>query len=96
MKDLSTMLADLRRPSLLIRAARAGQPQYNRKAHLRRVLGVHDTIRTAEAVMRLMEIEAELDADRRTGAAHYSAVRHVDVMVALMAEGQLLSCSQTA
>jgi hypothetical protein len=90
MKDLATRLSELRRPGLLIRAARAGQVSYNRTAHLRRVLGTSSEIRSADAVMRLMDIEAEIDSARRSDAAYYSAVRHVDVLVALVAEAALL------
>lgn len=90
MKDLHSMLCDLRRPGLLIRAARSGVAEYNRSPHLRRVLGSNAPERPAEAVMRLLEIEADLNAERLVRAAQYSTVRHVDVLVALMAEARLL------
>lgn len=90
MKDISSMIRALRRPVLLIRAARAGALSYNRKAHLRRVLSDTTPPRPAEAALRLIELEAEINEQRITNAAHYSVVRHVDVMVALLGEAQLL------
>lgn len=90
MKDIQGMLADLRRPSLLIRAARAGLDNYNRRPHLRRVLCLTEDVRPAQTVLQLMEIEAQLNEDRQAGTAHYSVVRYVDVLVALLGEAQLL------
>ncbi|WP_370311319.1 DUF6477 family protein [Sagittula sp.] len=90
MKDVLGMLSDLRRPRLLIRAARIGAQEYRRVPHLRRVLGFAALPRSGVALMRLMEIEAELDERRRGGDAAYSVSRHVEVLTAMMGEARLL------
>ncbi len=90
MQDLLGMLSTLRRPRLLIRAARIGARDYNREAHLHRLLGYGALPRPASALMRLIEEERDLDAQRRADAAGYSLVRHLDVLIAMMGEAQLL------
>lgn len=92
MQDLFGMVAALRRPALLVRAARFGLEDYCRDTHLPRILrgGGSAPARTGSAVMRLLELEDSLDAKRRTRAADYSVARHVEVLIALMAETRLL------
>jgi hypothetical protein len=41
-------------------------------------------------VARLLEAEEEVEQVRRTGATGYNAIRHVDLLIALMAEARLL------
>lgn len=41
MKDILSVVEDLRRPKLLLRAARHGADEYRREQHLRRHLGGH-------------------------------------------------------
>ena len=94
MRDILATLEMLRRPGLLIRAARLGAESYRRETHLRRVLGLAAPRRSGAALMALMDIEAELDAQRRRDSATYSVARHVDVMIAMMAEAQLLRASR--
>ncbi|MDA5556080.1 DUF6477 family protein [Shimia sp. MMG029] len=93
MQGTLSQLATLRRPRLLIRAARAGTQDYTRNQHLKRVLGVTQTPRNLEALTRLMTLEAELNEERRKNAASYSIVRHVDLMIAMMGEAQLLQAT---
>ncbi|EBA07318.1 DUF6477 family protein [Sagittula stellata] len=90
MKDVLGILNDLRRPRLLIRAARIGAQEYRRSPHLRRVLGDAVLPRSGVALMRLLEIEAELDERRRSGDATYSVSRHVEVLTAMMGEACVL------
>lgn len=80
----------LRRPPLLIRAARIGLCAYRREVHLRRHLGPGPLPGGAQVLARLIEIEAALEAARQERAADYSAARHVDVMIAMMEEARLL------
>lgn len=91
MQDLMSMLNSLRRPRLLIRTARIGARDYVRDRHLRRILGYGALPRSAEAVMKLMEIERGLDDQRRADDAGYSLTRHLDVLIAMMGEAQLLA-----
>lgn len=94
MKDLMSMLNSLCRPRLLIRAARIGAQDYTRDRHLRRLLGYGALPRSAEALMRLMEIERGLDDQRRADDAGYSLPRHLDVLIAMVGEAQLLAASR--
>lgn len=96
MQDLMTMLSALRRPRLLIRAARFGQQDYNRERHLQRILGYGALPRPAAALMKLMELEREVDEQRRTDDEGYSLTRHVDLMIAMMAEARLVQASRAS
>ena len=89
MTDLFTMLNQLRRPRLLIQAARAGSEEYRRDPHLRRLFGHGRLPKSGDALMRLMDIESELNQQRREGVGGYSLVAHVDVLIAMMREARL-------
>lgn len=90
MQDVQTMLNNLHRPRLLIRAARAGALEYNRNRHLQRLLGYGALPRTTQALMRLIEIERALNEQRKDNEAGYRLTRHLDVLIALVGEAQLL------
>ena len=90
MLDISARIAQLRRPGLLIKAARFGLDDYVRNMHLRRILKTDSIPRPAPAVMQLLDIESALNTARIEKQATYSVARHVDVMIALMAEAQIL------
>ncbi|MBW6505503.1 MAG: hypothetical protein K0B00_01995 [Rhodobacteraceae bacterium] len=91
MTDFTSILAELRRPRLLIRAARLGLADYNRSRDLRRIVRSTETIAPERAVAYLIAAEAEMEETRRAGAAQYSLVRHIDVLIALLAEARLLT-----
>jgi hypothetical protein len=80
-------LAHLRRPRLLIRAARLGLGEYRRERDLRRLIGT--TTPPAEVLSRLIQAEIRHETHRRSGAATYSAADHVDVLIALVSEARL-------
>ncbi len=88
MTDFRALLADLRRPQLLIRAARLGLADYRRDRDLRRLLDAQPT--PIRAVTRLLGEEEVLEATRKSGDAGYSVSRHIEVLIALMAEVSLL------
>ncbi|MDV7144957.1 DUF6477 family protein [Tropicimonas sp. TH_r6] len=90
MTDFSQALANLRRPGLLIRAARHGQQGYDRKRDLKRITRGDEVPAPERAVRRLMDLEAELEYSRRTRDAAYSPTRHVETLIALMAEARAL------
>ncbi len=94
MQDLMGLLSALRRPRLLIRTARIGAKDYNRDRHLQRILGYGSLPRPAPALMRLMELEQDLDTQRREDDAGYSLHRHLDILIAMMGEIQLLQASR--
>ena len=93
MQDLLTMLAKLHRPRLLMRAARIGAEDYHRSTHLPRLLGFGMLPRHGTALMKLLDIEAELNAQRKAGDAGYSLVRHVDVLIAMVGEARFLKAA---
>jgi Family of unknown function (DUF6477) len=88
MTDCRTMLATLRRPRLLMRAARFGLADYRRERDLRRCVG--GAASPEDTVTSLMTVEARLEATRITGDAAYSVARHIEVLIALLAEAQFL------
>jgi len=90
MLDIQTRVAQLRRPAILIRAARFGLDDYTRGTHLCRILQNDPAPKPAPAVMQLLDIEAALNDDRIHKRSTYSVARHVDVMIALMAENETL------
>lgn len=96
MHDILTTLESLRRPRLLIRAARIGAAEYRRDAHLRRHFGYGTLPRSGAALARLVEMEEALNEQRRIGTGGYSATSHVEVLIAMMGEARLLRGTRTA
>lgn len=90
MTDFTQAISRLRRPGLLIKAARYGQQGYDRKRDLKRITHGEDLPAPERAVRRLMDLEAELEYSRRTHDAAYSPIRHVETLTALMAEARAL------
>jgi hypothetical protein len=90
MQDILTRLNSLHRPSLLMRAARIGSERYRRASHLRRLLGCTTLPRSGPALMHLIEIEAELNDQRKMADASYCLVRHVEVVIAMIGEARVL------
>lgn len=98
MTDAFSALAPLRRPKLLIRAARAGLDLYRPERDLPHVLrragaGAADVPRAALDV--LLATEDRLETRRRAGDAAYRASAHVEVMTALLAEAGRVQAQQT-
>ena len=96
MQDILSMLKTLRRPSLLMRAARIGAEDYSRASHLPRILGYGVLPKHGNALMRLMEVEATLNDQRIDGDTSYNLVKHIDVLIALVGEARILRTSQSA
>ena len=90
MTDFVKLLSNVRRPRLLIRAARFGVQDYDRARDLKRVMKSSTAPSPARALNCLMTEEARLEEIRLTGDATYSVARHVEVLIALMAEVRLL------
>lgn len=90
MLDLLGMIAALNRPRLLVSAARFGVEEYARGAELPRLLKCAGPPRTGEAIVRLLDLEAGLEARRIVGAADYAVARHVAVLAALLGEARIL------
>lgn len=94
MSDCRTLLASLRRPRLLMRAARFGLAEYRRERDLRRYVAA--TASPEDTVSSLISVEARLEATRVAGDAAYSVARHIEVLIALLAEAQLLRRNSAA
>jgi hypothetical protein len=88
MSDFRKDLTQMRRPALLMRAARHGLADYHRGRWLRRLL--NGDFPPEVALRRLFRVEQDLEETRLRGDASYSIARHIDVLVALLAEASLL------
>ncbi|WP_120635291.1 DUF6477 family protein [Ruegeria sp. EL01] len=96
MQDLMTMITTLHRPRLLARAAKFGALDYNRDRHLQRILGYGALPGTGAALIRLMEMEKEVNELRQEEDAGYSLVRHLVLLIALLGEAQLYQASRAS
>lgn len=96
MQDLMTMITSLHRPRLLARAAKFGAQDYNRERHLQRILGYGTLPGSGAALIRLMDLEREVNTQRKEEDAAYSLVRHLDLLIALLGEAQLYQTSRAA
>lgn len=85
-------LSNMRRPRLLIRAARFGVADYRRDRDLRRLIG--RTAPPADALRQLMTEEGRLEHNRQQGDATYSFAKHIELLIALVAEARLMQRSE--
>ncbi len=93
MHHLTTRLNALQRPKLLVQAALSGLASYRREAHLGRALGVLGHTRLVlppAALENPLEREAGLNTQRIEQDTGYCYARHVEVLIAIMGEAQLL------
>jgi hypothetical protein len=90
MTDLRTLMTDFRRPAMLLRAARLGLQDFHRERDLKRLLRTDCTAGPETTLPRLLDAENQLEETRRIGDASYSLCRHIEVLIALMAELRLL------
>ncbi len=90
MFDILRRISSLRRPRLLVRAARIGVAEYHRERDLCRLMNIAHLPNPETAVSTLLDEEVLLEETRQRGDANYSPMRHVEVLIALMAEARLL------
>jgi len=88
MTDIRALLSDLRRPRLLVRAARFGLGDYRRDRDLKRL--IDGSTAPHRTLPRLLDEEQRIEQIRRSGDASYSVGRHIELLIALMAEARLL------
>lgn len=88
MRDILSQVMGLKRPDLLVRAARYGVDDYVRETHLRRCLEDDTAPTPARALVALLDIEKQLNSERLLKTGSYSAAKHIDVLVAIMAEAR--------
>lgn len=96
MQDVLTLISSLKRPTLLVRTARHGLQDYDRIVHLRRLLKTETLPGPGQAIIKLLELEAMLNAQRKEKRAEYSVARHIEVLVALMCEASILKASKAS
>ena len=88
MSDFYKTLSQMRRPSMLMRAARLGLADYRRTVWLKRLSPGDST--PERTVARLINTEEQLEETRQSGDASYSISHHIEVLIALLAEASLL------
>jgi hypothetical protein len=88
MQDIKTQVSRLKRPKLLVSAARLALKDYRRKSHLSRILRGPVPAKASAVLGELCDMETHLNTLRKTRDAAYSAARHIEVLVALIAETQ--------
>lgn len=91
--DILQEVAALKRPSMLVRAAKEGALGYRREAHLRRYFGEQQRQCGADLLSKIMRLETEQNVQRKTERAEYSITQHVDILIALIGEAQILRAS---
>ncbi|MGB7317310.1 MAG: DUF6477 family protein [Planktotalea sp.] len=91
MLDIQTQIARLKRPPLLVNAARFGLKDYRRKTHLPRILQGPVPAKNHAVLVTLCDMESHLNSLRKTRDAAYSAARHVEVLIALIAEARRIA-----
>lgn len=89
-------LQTTRRPRLLLRTARIGLADYERERDLRRIMRLPASPAPGPAtVCTLLEMEAGQEAQRTRPPVEvgdtWRAARHVEVLIALMAESRLMA-----
>ncbi|MEM8633094.1 MAG: DUF6477 family protein [Pseudomonadota bacterium] len=95
MSDFQELLGPLKRPGLLVRAARHGLNDYDRDRHLRRILRADRTPTPVAATRQLIDLEQSHEDRRRSADASYSVQRHIEALCALMGEARLLRATLT-
>ena len=90
MQDTLSRLAELRRPRILMRAARHGAEDYRRTVHLPRLLGYGSLPGHNQALVSLIEIEDFLNTKRIKQEADYPLMRHIEVLIAILGEARIL------
>lgn len=90
MTDLLSLLRDLRRPRLLIRAAQFGMAEYRRERDLGRIVRAAQAPGPERALGLLINEERRLETIRQEGCATYSFARHIEVLAAMLAEARLI------
>lgn len=78
--------SSLRRPALLIQAARAGQSGWRRGSDLPRLLRCETLPQPGAALTRLRLDEDRLNEARKAGRGDYDMQRHILLLIAILAE----------
>ena len=90
MQDLLSMISSLKRPRLLVGAARFGVDNYDRDACLPRLLHCAAAPKPGKAILALLELESAHNDRRKSKLGDYAVAQHVAVLIALMGEARML------
>ncbi len=90
MTEFAATLTELRRPKILIRAARAGMTDYRRDRDLKRLVRDARGLAPQDALPPLLAEETRLEETRTSAGAAYNIQRHVAVLTAILAEARRL------
>ena len=90
MTHKNDMLYAIRRPKILVGAAKIGLEWYRRERDLTKVIHAMTTPAPERAVERLAAAEQELEEFRVAGRANNDVQRHIAVLTALLGEARLL------
>lgn len=79
-------LSRIKRPAILLRAARVALDQHNHRNAIFRLFGEVPPIGSDDLFALLLEQEEYMNTQRKTGEANYSIARHILVLTALLHE----------
>lgn len=96
MTNIHATLSKLRRPKILINAARLGMADYDRNVDLRFIVRSDRTPSHGDAIETLLAREGDLESGRKSGTADYSIQEHIRVLTALLAEVRLPGITRKA
>lgn len=84
----STPLAGIRRPRILIEAARIGGRKYRRKTALNQIFKAKRPQSQNALILALRDRESEIEQLRQLGDGTYRAQKHVQILTALIVENR--------
>jgi hypothetical protein len=93
--DALQQMNRLKRPAILVRAAKEGALAYRRTSHLKRFFGEGAPGHSTDVLTKLLDLEDQSNDQRMAETADYSVTRHVDILIALVGEAQILRASQS-
>ena len=89
MSDVAAMLNTLRRPKILIRAARAGVIDYRRERDLKKLIRQQGGTCARKTIDTLLAEEHRLETTRTSGDGSYNLHRHITLLTAIIAEARM-------
>ena len=91
MLDIHSLMKNLKRPKILVQAARFGLDDFKRHAELQRLLKRDQVPTPSRAIIELIDLENEINARRVSHDATYQLAEHINVLTAIMSEQRLLT-----
>jgi hypothetical protein len=88
MQDIQSQIRQLKRPGLLVQAARFGLDGFRRSRDMARLLPDAAHVSCGAALMALLEAERQENDARTAHSAHYALIRHIQLLTAIMAEAR--------